>query len=100
MELPNPLSPRANAFSIASIMSGPLDAMFLAGAYPSSAVPPQRSTDCFFDWNHQAAAAAAAASSGHYGPAAMKGMEGERWWRWRWGWGAGMSDGELTAHTQ
>ncbi|KAK7479982.1 hypothetical protein BaRGS_00028809 [Batillaria attramentaria] len=69
MELPNPLSPRANAFSIASIMSGPgmagMEAMYLAG-YPSP-VPPQRSTDCSFDWTQ--------ATASHYTPAFMKGME-------------------------
>lgn len=74
MEVPNPLSPRANAFSIASLMSAPgMDTMFLSGAY-AAAVPPQRSTDCYFDWNHHAAATAAS----HYGAAAMKGMEGNK----------------------
>lgn len=65
----NPLSPRANAFSIASIMSGPLEAMFVPGSYPPSAVPPQRSTDCssfFVDWNHQYT------TTSPYGTAAMK----------------------------
>ena len=80
MELPGPLSPKANAFSIASIMSGPLEAMFVPGpgGYPPSSVPPQRSTDCFWDWNTQYShAVAAAAAQGPYGPAAMKGMEGK-----------------------
>lgn len=49
MDVTNPLSPRANAFSIASLMSGPgAEAMFM-GIPPL--VPPQRSTDCYFDWS-------------------------------------------------
>ncbi|XP_041349018.1 T-box transcription factor TBX10-like isoform X2 [Gigantopelta aegis] len=54
MDVQNPLSPRANAFSIASLMSGPGIETIFGGLGIPPLVPPQRSTDCFFDWNQGA----------------------------------------------
>lgn len=64
MDVNNPLSFRANAFSIQSLMSGSLTDLTLGG-FGYSVVPPQRSTDCCFDWGQ----------NGAYGPG-MKTMEG------------------------
>ena len=64
MDVQNPLSPRANAFSIASLMSGPGIETIFGGLGIPPLVPPQRSTDCFFDWNQGA------------GYPTMKSMEG------------------------
>ncbi|KAL3856656.1 hypothetical protein ACJMK2_011384 [Sinanodonta woodiana] len=62
MDVNNPMSVRANAFSISSLMSGQLtDAVF--GGFGFSGVPTQRSTDCYFDWGQSM-----------YGPG-MKSME-------------------------
>ncbi|KAK3591469.1 hypothetical protein CHS0354_031575 [Potamilus streckersoni] len=62
MDVNNPMSVRANAFSISSLMSGQLtDAVF--GGFGFSSVPTQRSTDCYFDWGQSM-----------YGPG-MKSME-------------------------
>ena len=64
MDVNTPLSYRANAFSIQSLMSGSLSDLTLGGfGYP--VVPAQRSTDCCFDWGQ----------NGAYGPG-MKTMEG------------------------
>ncbi|KAH3891699.1 hypothetical protein DPMN_015804, partial [Dreissena polymorpha] len=49
MDVSTNMSLRANAFSISSLMSGPLADLGLSGfGYPF--VPQQRSTDCSFDW--------------------------------------------------
>ena len=64
MDVNSPLSFRANAFSIQSLMSGSLTDLTLGG-FGYSVVPPQRSTDCCFDWGQ----------NGAYGPG-MKTMEG------------------------
>ena len=64
------MSARANAFTIANLMSDPSSAMegsFLPGfgGY-NPAVPPQHSTDCYFDWGQP----------NSYMPG-LKGMEGK-----------------------
>ena len=65
MDVNGNLSLRANAFSISSLMSGPLSEHGLTGfGYPF--VPQQRSTDCSFDWGQ----------NGPYGNG-MKTMEGK-----------------------
>ncbi|XP_069136138.1 T-box transcription factor TBX10-like [Argopecten irradians] len=67
MDINGPLSARANAFSITSLMSGPFADSFLGslgGAFGYQQVPPQRSTDCLFEWGQ----------NGGYG-VGIKGME-------------------------
>lgn len=54
-----------------------LDTLFMAGAY-APGVPPQRSTDCYFDCNQQSThSTATAAANSHYGQSALKSMEGK-----------------------
>ncbi|KAL5017026.1 hypothetical protein ScPMuIL_006615 [Solemya velum] len=50
MDVNGPLSVRANAFSIESLMSGPLADSMLGTLANYAPVPPQNSTDCCFDW--------------------------------------------------
>ncbi|KAK3084510.1 hypothetical protein FSP39_014583 [Pinctada imbricata] len=50
MDVNGPMSARANAFSIASLMSGPFADSVLGSLGFGSGVPPQCSTDCLFDW--------------------------------------------------
>ena len=62
------MSARANAFSIASLMSGG-EGLVENGCFMGmgfNPVPPQRSTDCYFDWGQNTS----------YVPG-IKGMEGE-----------------------
>ena len=68
------MSARANAFSIASLMSAGeagVEGLMGLGSYPgmvpnNGGVPQQRSTDCFFDWGN----------NNMYMPS-LKSMEGE-----------------------
>lgn len=65
MDITGPLSVRANAFSIASLMSGPFsDSVFNSLGYPGSSG--QYNSDCFVEWGN----------CGY--PPAMKSMEGEQ----------------------
>ena len=50
MDVSGALSIRANAFSINSLMSGPLSELGFGAGFGYSIVPPQRSSDCCFDW--------------------------------------------------
>ena len=74
------LSLKANAFSIASLMSGPGDEGLVGhmGGYAPTTVPPQGSTDCCFDWG-LTSAYGTTHSTQPYTPG-LKGMEGKLRW--------------------